>query len=235
MLNLLLPAGKRLISISDLHLGGGCTRTDELLDFLGGLSLTDHDDIDLWAILFNGDSADGAAGMIYSDAEVAVIHRIDSIRQAGVLILACPGNHDPTVPAWLTATHVAEEDGFAVESEGQRFWFLHGHRWDQSLALSPTLTEKMIEWERDVASWDVDLARKIKEEFNLHGGVVESVEAGVRAALAANPTLAGIVRGHTHEDAVRGRSFDTGSWCGTRKPCWLELVAGTASLNTFGG
>lgn len=216
--------------VSDLHLGGGLTRSDDVSAFLDTLQVGDE-------LTLNGDTWDGTARVLFSDAEMAILNKLDSLRSNGILKKIVRGNHDPHPEKWASLLDVSPGDivdSFVIEDSGKKFLVLHGHQFDPLCVTPNTVQTWAITMERWIAYANVSLARWIKAHNQADRNLAGLVRVG---ALSQARGYDGVTCGHTHlpdEVTVLGtRYVNSGSWVENLTPNYVTIDNGVMTLRTW--
>lgn len=208
------PRRHRTIFISDIHIGTRGCKADLLLDFLK------HNSCDTLYIV--GDLIDGwrlKRRWFWTDAHTKLIRTILKLPGQGTKVIYIPGNHDEFLRPWC-GHHIA---GIEIENEvlfenarGQRFWVLHGDRFDRvvrcarwlaeigdlAYALALAINDRLFTLREylGLPYWSVSafLKNKVKKAVEY----VSRYECIV-AEQAATLGVDGVICGHIHQAEIR--------------------------------
>lgn len=213
------------IILSDCHLGGRCTRTSELLDFLH--HLPDGD------LVLNGDTLDSDSVLLPED-EFAVLERLAELSRERRVVFV-KGNHDPEIGICLQLLNMSVEvvDQLIVESVGMKILVLHGHQFDPAQrwsmwsvfhGLGATLAR--------LSSWVFGKRFGRWLRYWTSRNSADDVQNGAEV-LAYSLECAVAVCGHTHKPDALPDYVNTGSWCENIEPTYAIIADGKVMLQTY--
>lgn len=204
----------RTIFISDTHLGTRGCKAEALADFLA------HNDCD--TLFLVGDIVDGwqlKRRWYWTNAQTDVVSEILRKVDAGARVIFVPGNHDEFARDYagrLFAGVEITDEAVHEAADGERFWVLHGDRFDGVIAHARWLAHAG-DWAYGLALrlndllfvlrkrlglpyWSLSafLKHKVKNavEYISRFEEILAREAGVRG-------LDGVVCGHIHHAEIR--------------------------------
>lgn len=201
------------VVISDLHLGAGNSRGEDLLRFL--------DEIDADHLIVNGDVFDRAHLGRLRDADLRVL---EALRQFGLdrRLEWLIGNHDPSPRYFRSVLGIDVQEQTVLEpGDGREYLIYHGHGWDEAL----TWPKWLIDGADGVYRWSqrIDrshtLAKFLKHRCKVFVRAVDNLRR--RAVLEAGARgLDGVVLGHSHMpcDCVIDGIHYLNAGCWTEQP-----------------
>lgn len=216
------------IILSDLHLGARNSRSDLLLDILGG---------DFDRLVLNGDVVDSPDARRFQAGDWEVVARLRRVARRRELVVV-RGNHDilpgPDNPRGSTRFLTSTLGVPVVESHDllvgrNRYLVIHGDQFDNTMNLT---------WVGDAADWVYRGMQRVSRplaHFAKHASKhVCGVAAAVRnggLAFARRHGYDGLIAGHTHfhhaEFGAGGHYLNTGCWVDSL--CTFVRVAGGAA------
>ena len=216
------------IILSDLHLGARNSRTELLVELLGG---------DFDRLVLNGDVVDTPDARLFGPGDHEVIARLRRVARERELVVV-RGNHDilpgPDNPrgstrflAGLLGVPVVETHDLLVGRD--RYLVIHGDQFDNTMNL--TCVGDVADWfYRGMQRFSRPLAHFAKHASKHVCGVVAAVQnRGLE--FARRHGYDGLITGHTHfhHAEVLGGAHYLNSGCWVDSPCTFIRVAGGAA------
>lgn len=204
----------RALFISDVHLGCGFSRTQDLFDFLGRLEPD--------RLYLVGDIVDGwklKRNFVWTDTASYVVRRILGMLKRGTRVFYVTGNHDEFLRGFSPHTfgHMELADQFVhVTADGRRLLVIHGDCFDHLTRHAPwvyhlgdhayTLALHANAWLNAARrllgypywSLSATLKSKVKRAVNFVNDFEHFVARHTRMA-----GCSGVVCGHIHVPAIR--------------------------------